>query len=216
MKNLFRLLVFFSVAISYGQTTIELGCGEQSFLAGQIYEIDTLRVDCVRTMLVQEGAVVNIKHVEFVDGNTYYNGVGLNVKWGDSRDTIARADMVAMPQTDSEGNEYTDYRHPDADLPIVNFECRPPSLTVGDYVTVNGEECTTEIDENDLAAITEDTVIQLYSLTGQLVYEGLYEGLFNGDCGAGCLGERYWNEIFLMRWINESGYQYSKKWIQVR
>ena len=213
-KLLLFLLLILSFNFASAQDNLTVECGVSQVPKDLKISIDNLIVDCSKSLLLQDNAVLTIK------GEVI--GEGLRMLYSDVGDTIHTLDeQVKMNRTDIDGNPYIDYRMPNDVNPLVVFEkCMPYGIYVGEHVDVQYSSlCEETLGDGEVLGSIEDEMLLdciIYNFSGQKLYEGKFSGIFNGGCGVKCLSEDYWNLLLLIQFQLDGGRKVNSKRIYVR
>ena len=205
------LAVFFTASSQNYLTSSSrhvLECGDV-IKKGTTVSIDTLVLTCMQTLLLQDNSTLNIKHVVwFGDENSDWTSETARFMYGDvgweENQDFTGVTIDTIPRSDINGFAYNDYRLSTDRDPIVNFtECRPTGI-IGDpnVEIIYGEYCPDiTLGDEEFVVSPEnerDLDCTIWSMTGQEMYKGPFDGIFHGNCGNECLDYLYWNKVLLI------------------
>lgn len=221
MKQLtITIMLLLGVFTSSAQTYLTdsprhvLECGDV-IKKGSTVTIDTLVLTCMQTLLLQDNSTLNVKHVVwFGDENADWTSETARFMYGDvgwDENTDFSVGIDTIRRTDMNTFDYNDYRLTTDRNPVVNFtECRPTGI-IGDpnVDIIFGEYCPDiTLDDEEFVVSPEnerDLDCTIWSMTGQEMYTGPFDGIFHGNCGAECLDYLYWNKVLLIEFRTLDG-----------
>ena len=202
-------LAFFVSCLAYGQDDWQIDCGTL-LSKDSIVTVNNIYADCAKTLLMQDNSVITIR------GDVV--GSALRLVYGDSFDDPTQA-REELPQVDQDGFEYMDYRTVGSANPKIIFEkCMPPDTYVGPYIDAEYPRLCEDLTLGDEENLPNELVYQctIWNMLGQVMYEGPFSGIFNGDCGVECLKDNFWNRMLLIEFDTQEYGKVRVKRIYVR
>lgn len=166
--------------------------------------LDSLHIECGTTLLMQDNSTLVIR------GGITGEGI---IKYGDIGDDDSKSYLELLPQTDTNGNRYYDYR-PNGDRnPTIIFEtCVKDmhNITFGDYIDIIYEDkCLPDVDNtpewSDAELGEYDCII--YNAIGQTLHQGKFKNVYGHD---GKIKPLFRNHMILIRIFVEG------KWVHLK